>query len=153
MRTDRIIPLFVFILSSFLNASTPFDLNEHDCEWKLPSLTPWGFDKYQDFNVRDMLVLFQEGTDLPARSITPATHLVYSQGFGMMMALSSPYRPMGVWSRTLINTATRKLSVSIQTGNVNYPSLRPYRIVFVNGNLKLWLSSRFSLAWPFKPLI
>ena len=145
--------MFILFFLSFLNASTPFDLNEHPCEWKLPSLTPWGFDKYQDFQVRDSLILFQEGTDLPARSITPVTHLVYSRRFGMMMAPSSPYRLMGVWSRTLINTATRKLSVSIQTGNVNYPSLRPYRIVFVNGSLKLWLSSRFSLAWPFKHLI
>jgi hypothetical protein len=84
------------MLSSFLNSSTPFDLNEHPCEWKLPSLCPWGFDKYQDFQASDALVLFQEGIDLLARSITAVTHLVYSRSFGTMMAPSLPYRQMGV---------------------------------------------------------
>ncbi|KDQ60792.1 glycosyltransferase family 5 protein [Jaapia argillacea MUCL 33604] len=35
----------------FLNTSTPFDLNEHDAEWKHPLYTPWGFTEYQDFTI------------------------------------------------------------------------------------------------------
>jgi alpha-1,3-glucan synthase len=36
----------------FLNSSATFDLNEHDGVWKHPRYSPWGFDKYQDFQVR-----------------------------------------------------------------------------------------------------
>lgn len=47
------------ILLSFLNTSAPFDLHEHNGVWKKPRYTPWGFDKYTDFEVRldDFLAL------------------------------------------------------------------------------------------------
>ncbi|ODN77465.1 hypothetical protein L202_04642 [Cryptococcus amylolentus CBS 6039] len=35
---------------NYLNVSTPFSLDEHDAEWKLPDYAPWGFQKYPDFN-------------------------------------------------------------------------------------------------------
>ncbi|KAK4686309.1 hypothetical protein P7C73_g3822, partial [Tremellales sp. Uapishka_1] len=35
---------------SYLNVTAPFDLNEHEVQWKLPPLTPWGFESYPDFN-------------------------------------------------------------------------------------------------------
>ncbi|KAI0302169.1 modular protein with glycoside hydrolase family 13 and glycosyltransferase family 5 domains [Russula brevipes] len=35
----------------FLNSSATFDLNEHDAVWKHPRYSPWGFDKYQDFQI------------------------------------------------------------------------------------------------------
>ncbi|KAF8274895.1 modular protein with glycoside hydrolase family 13 and glycosyltransferase family 5 domains [Lactarius quietus] len=37
--------------AGFLNTSTPFDLNEHDTVWKKPSMVPWGFDEYKDFQI------------------------------------------------------------------------------------------------------
>jgi alpha-1,3-glucan synthase len=46
---------------SFLNTTTPFDLNEHEAVWKHPLLTPWGFDEYKDFQARDTLVPVCEG--------------------------------------------------------------------------------------------
>src|ERR1700716_2957460 len=69
------------------------------------------------------------------RSIMHATRLVYSHNFGIMMVPSSLCRPMGAWNRILINTATRKLSVSTRIGTANYPNSHPCKIVFVNGNL------------------
>jgi hypothetical protein len=82
----------------------------------------------------------------------PITPLVYSLNSGAMMAPLSLCRPAGVWSLTLINTATWKLSVSTQIGNVSYPSSRPCRIVFVNGSLKSWPGFKSFHAWLFKPL-
>ncbi|KAN0123743.1 glycosyltransferase [Russula decolorans] len=35
----------------FLNTSTPFDLNEHDAVWKLPTYYPWDFNEYKDFQI------------------------------------------------------------------------------------------------------
>ncbi|WWD19870.1 hypothetical protein CI109_104338 [Kwoniella shandongensis] len=35
---------------NYLNTSTPFLMDEHHAEWKLPPYAPWGFDKYPDFN-------------------------------------------------------------------------------------------------------
>ncbi|WVN90024.1 uncharacterized protein L203_105256 [Cryptococcus depauperatus CBS 7841] len=34
----------------YLNVSTPFTLDEHYAEWKLPDYAPWGFQKYPDFD-------------------------------------------------------------------------------------------------------
>nr|KIR88547.1 alpha-1,3-glucan synthase [Cryptococcus tetragattii IND107] len=33
-----------------LNTSTPFSMDEHVAQWKLPDYAPWGFQKYPDFN-------------------------------------------------------------------------------------------------------
>ncbi|KAK8853442.1 hypothetical protein IAR55_004148 [Kwoniella newhampshirensis] len=35
---------------NYLNVSTPFSMDEHVAEWKLPDYAPWGFQKYPDFN-------------------------------------------------------------------------------------------------------
>ncbi|WVQ83663.1 hypothetical protein IAT38_005806 [Cryptococcus sp. DSM 104549] len=34
---------------NYLNVSTPFSLDEHKAEWKLPTYAPWGFQEYPDF--------------------------------------------------------------------------------------------------------
>jgi alpha-1,3-glucan synthase len=59
----------LLIFSSYLNTSTPFDLNEHDTVWKMPSMCPWGFDQYQDFQARDTLAFswWRILTSLPDR--------------------------------------------------------------------------------------
>ena len=144
-----------FTSSRFLNTSATFSLNEHDAVWKHPKYAPWGFDEYQDFQARDAPRVPEDLAVLTSctRLIILATRLVYSQSSGVMMARSSLCKLMGAWSQTLINTATQKLSVSIQIGNVSYPSLRPYKIVFVNGSPASWPSYRFFLAWSFKLLI
>ncbi|WVW86411.1 hypothetical protein I302_108457 [Kwoniella bestiolae CBS 10118] len=33
----------------YLNVSTPFSLDEHTAQWKLPDYAPWGFQEYPDF--------------------------------------------------------------------------------------------------------
>jgi hypothetical protein len=30
-------------------------MNEYDGVWKMPTYAPWGFDKYADFNVSDLV--------------------------------------------------------------------------------------------------
>src|SRR6266852_2767423 len=87
---------------------------------------------------RYVILLVCERTDQAngcTRSITRATHLVWSLNFGTMTALSSLCRPMGAWNPISITTGTRKLLVFTRIGNVNYLNLHPCRIVFVNGNL------------------
>ncbi|WVQ94915.1 hypothetical protein IAU59_002001 [Kwoniella sp. CBS 9459] len=34
---------------NYLNVSTPFRMDEHKAQWKLPDYAPWGFQEYPDF--------------------------------------------------------------------------------------------------------
>src|SRR5712671_3876230 len=133
--------------SRFLNASAPFTTAEYNAVWKHPKYAPWGFDEYKDFQARHLLsfgtlVILTSRT----RLIIPLTRLVNSRRFGITAAPSSLCRLMDARTRTSINMATRKLSVSIQIGNVNYLNSPLCRIVFVNGSLVSWLSLRSSVA-------
>jgi len=46
--------ILTILPSSYLNVSTPFDLNEHTAVWKNPRYMPWNFTEYADFQVRSL---------------------------------------------------------------------------------------------------
>lgn len=81
------------------------------------------------------------------RSTISGTPPVNCPSFGRTMAPPCPSPLPVAMSPTLINSVTRRLSVSTQTGSVNCPSLLPYKIVSENGNPKSCQNSRSSLAW------
>lgn len=37
----------------FLNASTPFSINEYNAVWKKPRYSPWGIEEYIDFKIKN----------------------------------------------------------------------------------------------------
>ncbi|WVQ79175.1 hypothetical protein IAT38_001271 [Cryptococcus sp. DSM 104549] len=60
---------------NYLNVSTPFTLDEHVAEWKLPPYAPWGFDKYPDFNFTNV---YNETCEMPTFWLADGT--IYDPG-------------------------------------------------------------------------
>lgn len=51
-----------FFISSFVNTSTPFSLNEYNTLWKNPNYIPWNFSEYRDFQVSTIITTFKPYT-------------------------------------------------------------------------------------------